>query len=74
MLLYGMDGDPTWSDRHTRFLGEVYAGEELLVKYMVSEKKEDKGYGILAIDYEIARARDSKLVVVSRRNLYRIKR
>jgi len=74
MLLYGMDGDPAWSNRHTRFLGEVYAGEELRVKYTVSEKKEDKGYGILAIDYEIVRTRDTKLVVVSRRNMYRIKR
>ena len=73
MLLYGMDGDPAWSGRHTRFLGEVYAGEELKVKYTVSEKKEDRGYGILAIDYEVSRAGDGKLVVVSRRNLYRIK-
>ena len=23
MLLYGMDGDPKWDNRHTRFLGEV---------------------------------------------------
>jgi hypothetical protein len=73
MLLYGMDGGPAWSSRHTRFLGEVYAGEELEVKYIVYEKKEDKGYGILAIDFEVRRARDSKLVVISRRNLYRIK-
>ena len=74
MLLYGMDGDPAWSNRHTRFLGEVYAGEELEVKYAVSEKKDDRAYGILAIDFEISRARDKKLVVVSRRNLYRIKK
>jgi len=73
MLLYGMDGDPAWSNRHTRFLGEVYAGEELLVKYTISDKKEDKGYGILAVDYEISRTRDNKLAAVSRRNLYRIK-
>jgi acyl dehydratase len=74
MLLYGMDGDPAWSNRHTRFLGEVYAGDELEVKYVVSEKKDDKNYGILVIDFEISRARDKKLVVVSRRNLYRIKK
>jgi len=74
MLLYGMDGDPAWSNRNTRFLGEVYAGDELEVKYIVSEKKEDKGYGILAIDFEISRVRDKKLVIVSRKNLYRIKR
>lgn len=74
MLLYGMDGDPAWNNRNTRFLGEVYAGEELKVKYIVSEKKDDKSYGILAIDFEITRARDKKLVVVSRKNLYRIKK
>lgn len=44
------------------------------MKYAVSEKKDDKGYGILAIDFEISRTRDKKLVVVSRRNLYRIKK
>ena len=74
MLLYGMDGDPAWNHRNTRFLGEVYAGEELEVKYTVSEKKDDKGYGVLAVDFEITRARDKKLVVVSRKNLYRIKK
>jgi hypothetical protein len=74
MLLYGMDGDPDWNNRHTRFLGEVYSGEELKVKYTISEKREDKGYGILAVDFEIIRAQDSKLVVISRRNLYRIKK
>lgn len=73
MLLYGMDGDPGWEGRHTRFLGEVYAGEELQVRYVVSGKKEERGYGILAIDFEISRTRDSKPVAVSRRNLYRIK-
>ncbi len=74
MLLYGMDGDPGWNNRNTRFLGEVYAGEELAVKYAVSDKKDDKGYGILAIDFEISRVRDNKLVVVSRKNLYRIRK
>lgn len=74
MLLYGMDGDPGWNSRNTRFLDEVYAGEELEVKYTVSEKKEDKDYGILAIDFEVSRPRKKKLIVVSRRNLYRIKK
>ena len=73
MLLYGMDGDPGWEGRQTRFLGEVYAGDELRARYFVSGKKIEKGYGILAIDFEVERLRDVKLVVVSRRNLYRIK-
>lgn len=73
MLLYGMDGDPGWEGRHTRFLGEVYPGEELSVRYLIAAKKQDRGFGILAVDFEITRVRDSKLVVLSRRNLYRIK-
>lgn len=73
MLLYGMDGDPEWSGRQTRFLGEVYAGEELDVKYTVAAKKEETGYGILRVDFEI-RKKDGKLAVVSRGNLYRIKK
>jgi acyl dehydratase len=43
MLLYGMDGDPGWQGRQTRFLGEVYAGEELCTRYIVSDKREDNG-------------------------------
>ncbi len=73
MLLYGMDGDPEWSGRQTRFLGEVYAGEELDVKYTVASKKEETGYGILRVDFEI-RKKDGRLAVVSRGNLYRIKK
>ena len=39
MLLYGMDGDPSWDNRHTRFLAEIYAGDELEVQYSISDKK-----------------------------------
>jgi len=46
-LLYGMDGDLAWSSRHTRFLGEFYAGEELGVKYIVSEKRRTKARACL---------------------------
>jgi hypothetical protein len=28
MLLYGIDGNPPWSNRHTRFLAKVYAEDE----------------------------------------------
>ena len=72
MLLYGMDGDPRWAGRQTRFLGEVYAGDALDAKYTIVSKKEEKGYGILRVDYEISR--EGKLVIVSKGNLYRIKK
>lgn len=77
MLLYGMDGDPVWNNRHTRFIDEVYAGEELEVEYTISDKKGEENsekYGILSIDFKINRLRDNKVVIISRRNLYRIKK
>ena len=76
MLLYGMDGDPNWDNRHTRFMGEVYAGDELEAEYSISNKVEgdSKRYGILSIDLQIRRISDNKLVIVSRRNLYRIEK
>lgn len=72
MLLYGMDGDPEWGGRQTRFLGEVYAGDALTAKYTIASKKEEKGYGILRVDFEITKA--GKPVLISRGNLYRIKK
>lgn len=76
MLLYGMDGDTNWDNRHTRFLDEVYVGDELKVEYYISDKKEGKSesYGILSIDIQIRRITDSNLVLISRRNLYRMKK
>jgi acyl dehydratase len=76
MLLYGMDGDPKWDNRHTRFFGEVYAGDKLEVEYSISDKKQgnSEGYGILSIDIQIKRKSDGKLVIVSRKNLYRMKK
>src|SRR2546428_1247755 len=55
MLLYGMDGDPMWNNRQTRFLGEVYAGDELEVEYSISDKKDGnyEWYGILSIDVQV---------------------
>lgn len=76
MLLYGMDGDPGWGGRQTRFMGEVYAGDALEARYRVAGKKNDdeEKYGILRIDYEIAKKGEARPAVVSRGNLYRIKK
>jgi hypothetical protein len=71
-----MDGDPMWDNRHTRFFGEVYAGDILQVEYSISDKKQgnSEGYGILSIDIQIKRKSDGKLIIVSRKNLYRMKK
>ena len=76
MLIYGMDGDPKWENRQTRFLAQAYVGDELEVEYSVSDKREERTgkYGILSIDIHIKRVSDRKIVIVSHRNLYRIKK
>ncbi len=76
MLLYGMDGDPEWDNKQTRFLAQAYVGDELEVEYSVSDKREERTgkYGILSIDIRVKRVSDGKLILVSHRNLYRIKR
>ena len=76
MLFYGMDGDPQWDNRQTRFLAQAYVRDELEVEYTISDKREENTgrYGILSIDIRVKRVRDNKLIIVSRRNLYRIKK
>lgn len=76
MLIYGMDGDPKWDNRQTRFLAQAYVGDELEVEYYVSDKREERTgkYGILSIDIRVKRVSDGKLILVSHRNLYRIKK
>jgi acyl dehydratase len=77
ILLYRMDGDTSWDNRNSRFLGEVLLGDDLEVEYRVSDKKEGNttgSYGILSIDVNIKRLRDDKLVIVSHKNLYRMRK
>lgn len=38
MIFYGMDGDPSWKGRHTRFLELLYTDEKLKMKFKITEK------------------------------------
>ena len=74
MIFYGMDGDPTWKNRHTRFLKPLYTSENLKMKFTISEKIDlNENYGLLAIDFEGTKD-NGDLVVVSKRNLYQIRK
>lgn len=74
LIFYGMDGDPAWKGRHTRFLKPLYTDENLKMKFTISEKSDlNDDYGLLAIDFEGSKD-DGDLVVVSKRNLYQIKK
>jgi hypothetical protein len=74
ILLYGMDGDPNWENRNTRFLKPLHVDEVLKIKFTISDKKESDGeFGMIAVDFE-GKKENGDTVVVAKRNLYRIKK
>ncbi|TBR12336.1 MAG: hypothetical protein EPO62_00145 [Candidatus Nitrosotenuis sp.] len=74
ILLYGMDGDASWENRNTRFLKPLHVDEILKIKFTISDKKDTDGdFGMIAIDFE-GKKENGELVVVSKKNLYRIKK
>lgn len=74
LIFYGIDGDPEWKNRQTRFLKPLYTGEKLKIKFRISEKRElSEEFGLIAVDFE-GTNQEGKTVVVSKKNLYQIKR
>jgi len=74
ILFLGADGDKNWENRNTRFLKPLYTNEVLKIKFVVIEKEDlDDKYGKITIDFEGTK-QNGDLIVVSKRNLYRIKK
>ncbi len=75
LLIYvGSDGDSEWNNRSTRFVKPLSTDKVLKIKFTVSDKEDvDDEYGKIAIDYEGIKQNDD-LVVVSKKNGYRIKK
>lgn len=74
IIFLGTDGDSEWENKSTRFLKPLYTDEVLKIKYTVSAKKDiDDEFGKIAIDYEGTK-QDGEIVVLSKRNWYRIKK
>lgn len=74
LIFIGTDGDTKWDNRNTRFLKPLKTDEVLKIKFTVSSKEDvDEEYGKIAIDYEGTK-QNGDLVVVSKKNLYRIKK
>jgi len=74
ILLYGMDGDADWENRNTRFLNPLHTEEILKIKFTISDKKDiDEDFGMITIDFE-GKKENGDVVVVSKKNLYRIKK
>lgn len=74
LIFYGIDGDSNWNNRQTRFLKPLFTDEKLKIKFKISEKKEiNDEFGLVAIDFEGSKE-NGELVVISKRNLYQIKK
>jgi len=74
LIFYGMDGDSSWNNRQTRFLKPLLTGEKLKIKFRISEKRElNEEFGLIGVDFEGINE-DGKTVVVSKKNLYQIKK
>lgn len=74
LVFVGIDGDPNWENRSVRFLKPLYVDEVLKIKFTISGKEEiDDSFGKIEVDFEGTK-QNGKLVVVSKKNLYRIKK
>ena len=74
IIFVGTDGDSEWKNRNTRFLKPLTVNEVLKIKFIVSGKEDiDDEFGKIAVDFE-GTNQSGNLVVVSKKNIYRIKK
>ena len=74
IVFIGTDGDSEWENRNTRFLKPLYVDQVLKLKFTISGKDDiDDEFGKIAVDYE-GTTQDSETVVLSKKNIYRIKK
>ena len=74
IIFLGTDGDAEWGNRNTRFLKPHYTEQVLKLKFTITKKEDiDEKFGKITIDYE-ASTQDNELVVISKKNIYRIKK
>lgn len=74
LIFYGIDGDPSWNSRQTRFLKPLYTDETLKIKFKISDKRDlNDEFGLLVIDFEGSKE-NGDVVLISKRNLYQMKK
>jgi len=74
IIFVGTDGDSEWGNRSSRFLKPLLTDEVLKIKFTVSEKQDiNDEFGKIAINYE-GTNQDGEVVVISKKNWYRVKK
>ncbi len=73
IILYGIDGDSKWNNRATRFLNPLFTDEEFQIEYTITDKKKlDSEFGLISVDFK-ATKQNGDLILISNKNLYRMK-
>ncbi|HKU33598.1 MAG TPA: hypothetical protein VJR22_07110 [Candidatus Nitrosotalea sp.] len=74
LIFYGIDGDASWNNRQTRFLKPLRTDEKLKIKFRISDKRDlNDEFGLVTVDFE-GTDKDGKTVLLSKRNIYQMKK
>ena len=74
IIFLGTDGDSEWGNRNTRFLKPCYTDQVIKLKFTLAEKIDvNNEFGKIIIDYE-GSTQDNELIIVAKKNIYRIKK
>ena len=74
IIFLGTDGDSEWGNRNTRFLKPLYTNQVLKLKFTIIDKIDiDKKFGKIIINFE-GNTQDNELIIISKKNIYRIKK
>ena len=74
IIFLGTDGDLEWGNRNTRFLKPYYTDQILKLKFTITQKVDtDNEFGKIIIDYQ-GNTQDNELIVISKKNIYKIKK
>ena len=74
IIFLGTDGDSEWGNRNTRFIKPLCTNQVLKLKFTIIEKTDiDENFGKIIIDFE-GSSQDNKIIIISKKNIYRIKK
>ena len=74
IIFLGTDGDIEWGNRNTRFLKPLCTNQVLKLKFTIIEKIDtDEKFGKIIINFE-GSTQDDQLIIISKNNIYRIKK